>query len=189
MSLSLVTAPDVEPLTLDETKLHLRVDGDDEDTLITGLIQAARMQAETITSRAFITQTWDLFLDAFPCGSNEVLEIPLGQLQSVEYVKYLDTLGVQQTWASGNYQVDNATEPARLLPVYGVYYPWTSPATLNAVNVRFTCGYGDADNDVPQPIRQAMLLMIGSWYENRESTQVIPDVARLLLGSYKTRFA
>jgi len=66
MSLTIVTPPAEEPVTLTEAKNHLRVDLSDDDSLISALIVAAREHAEAITRRAFITQTLKLSLDAFP---------------------------------------------------------------------------------------------------------------------------
>jgi hypothetical protein len=71
MALKLNTAPTGEPVTLAEAKAHLREDLVDvaNDALITNLIVAARMHAENVCRRAFITQKWDLYLDAFPLQS------------------------------------------------------------------------------------------------------------------------
>jgi len=68
MSLVLKTAPTVEPLSLLEVKDHLRLDPDDniEDALLNAFITAARQDCEAFQGRAYITQTWELWLDAFP---------------------------------------------------------------------------------------------------------------------------
>jgi uncharacterized phiE125 gp8 family phage protein len=45
-STRLVTAPTSEPVALEDAKLWLRIDGDDEDSLILSLISSARQKAE-----------------------------------------------------------------------------------------------------------------------------------------------
>jgi hypothetical protein len=77
MSIQLVTPPAEEPVTLIEAKLHLRVDFDDDDTLIASLITAARQAAETLTGRQFITARWKQVLDCFPGPS--LMGVPAGQ--------------------------------------------------------------------------------------------------------------
>ena len=71
MALKINTAPTEEPVTLAEAKTHLREDLADvgNDALITILITAARLHAENVCRRAFVTQKWDLYLDAFPANS------------------------------------------------------------------------------------------------------------------------
>jgi len=195
MALKLITAPTSEPLTLEEAKAHLRVDHDDEDTLIYALIVAARQGAEHITERALMTQTWELALDWFPCVPYrrvewkhdrllaDAINIPKPPLVSIVSVKYIDTEGVQQTLDSSAYLLDSHREPARILSVYATDWPDTREQA-NAVLIRFTCGYADAAS-VPQEIKQWMLLQIGMMYENRESVAAgtiseIPYVDRLL---------
>lgn len=79
MSLKISVAPVTEPVSLDEAKLHLRVDLTDEDTLIDTLIAAAREDCEKFQNRAYISQTWELWLDAFP--SRNYIELPLPPFQ------------------------------------------------------------------------------------------------------------
>lgn len=132
-----------------------------DDAQLAALVTAAREMAEAITRRALLTQTWDLFLDEFPAAE---IEVPLPRLQSVTSITYTDAAGVSQTLAAGAYQVDTASEPARLLPAYGTSWPCTR-AVPNAVAVRYVAGYGDTPADVPQPIRQAVLLLVSGLYE------------------------
>lgn len=87
MRLKLKTAPAVEPITLDEAKLHLKVDSADDNALITALITTARQLAEKETQRAFITQTWQMYLDSAPVE----VDIPKPPLQSVESIKAISS--------------------------------------------------------------------------------------------------
>lgn len=191
MALELVTPPVVEPISLSEAKLHLRVDVPDDDAYITSLIVAARQQAESITRRAFVTQTYKLTMDAFPCGP---IYLPRPPLQSVSSITYVDTAGVTQTWSASDYQVEATggpfAPPGRVAPAYGQSYPATR-AVFGAVTITFVAGYGSQASDVPQAIRQAILLVLGHWYEHRELAVVgtsvveLPRSAEWLLSPYR----
>lgn len=161
-----ITAPATEPVTLAEAKMHCRVDGTDEDALISALIIMAREQAEFKTGRSLITQTWELVLDAFPSR----FTLRNAPIQSITSVKYLDSTGVEQTLSSGDYLLDKDSEPGHVSLAYGKNWPVVYPVS-NAVRVRFVAGYGNASN-VPQSIKSWMLLTIGSLYAQRET--IIP---------------
>jgi len=180
MSLTIYTEPTREPLLLEETKLHCRVDTDDDDTLILGLITAAREQAEATTRRALITQTWDLVMDAFP--GEDRIELPLPPLQSVTSITYVDSDGNTNTFSSSKYIVDTDSEPGRVVLVTGESWPSDTLRAAAGVTVRFVCGYGDAASDVPRSIRQGMLLAVGHWYENREATVGVGNMQVLPMG-------
>lgn len=185
MTITIVTPPATEPITSTEAKAHLRVDDTASDTLITALIPAARQYAEDYLQRGLITQTLRLSLDVFPADVIEVYP----SLQSVTSIKYTDTDGVLQTWDIANYLVDTYSTPGRITPAYGVEFPSTR-TQMNAVEVVFVAGYGAAD-DVPQAIKQALLLLIGHWYENREAVNVggtaneLPLAIDALLAPYR----
>ena len=165
MSLKLITAPTVEPVTLTEVKAHLRVDSTDDDTLITSLIQAAREYAEGYQNRALITQTWEMVLDNWPNGG--YIEIPLPPLQSITDIKYKDADGAETTWAATNYIVDPDSYLGRVILADGGSWPTNELYPAAGIRVKFVAGYGLAAS-VPQTIKQAMLLLIGHWYESRE---------------------
>jgi uncharacterized phiE125 gp8 family phage protein len=192
--LKLILAPDSEPITLVEARLHLRLDATGspashpDDSLVTSLIKAARQHIDGkdgLLSRALITQTWELQLDVFPTSE---IRLPLPPLQSVSSVKYDDIAGVEQTVATADYVVDTVTPPGWVIPVTGKSWPATLE-TPNAVRVRYLAGYGNA-SAVPEPIKAAMKLLIGHWYENREEVNVgnivtsLPMAAEALLSPY-----
>lgn len=164
MAIKLITAPVLEPITLDEAKLHLRVDHDDEDTLITNLIKVARELAEDQTWRALLTQTWEMRLDNWP---SMPLKMPKAPLQSITSIKYLDENGTENTVASTVYDVDTYSEPGMIFFKKGQTWPSTTLYERGGVRIQFKCGWLTAA-DVPYKIKAAMLLLIGHLYENRE---------------------
>lgn len=188
MSVTRTIAPAAEPLTINEAKAHLRVEAFDDDPLIGGLVRAARDQAENVTHRALITQTWRLDLDGFP--GNGLIELPKPPLQSVTQIAYTDADGNPQTLSTSLYDVDTGSEPGRVRLAYGQIWPSTRDI-YNAVQVTYVAGYGDAGSDVPQPIRQAMQMLVGNWYENREAVNVgnivtaLPMATEALLWPYR----
>lgn len=164
--------PASEPVTLAEAKAHLRVEATltDEDELITSLIQAAREQVEDLTHRQLITATWNLRLDGFP---DWAISLPRPPLQAVNSIKYYDTEGtlVETLAEDTDFLVDAASFVARIVPVPGGAWPATQDRP-GAVIINYDAGYGDDAADVPAKIRQAMLLLIGHLYENREAVLV-----------------
>lgn len=176
--LSLYTAPATEPLSTTEAKLHLRVDHSDEDTLIANLIEAARQTIEERTGRALITQTWALSLDTLPYGERELF-LPRPPLQSVTHLKYYDTDGNQQTWTNTNYIVSTSYQPGRLSLAYNISWP-SIQYRVDAIDIRYVAGYGAA-SAIPEGLRQAMLLLVGHWYTNREAVVIGTITAELPL--------
>ena len=167
MALKIVTAPAVEPVTLAEAKLHLRVDGTDQDTLIAGLIQAAREHLETvILGRALVTQTLEYVVSRFPCWE---MPLPRPPLQSVTTVKYTDSLNAEHTLSNTLYCLNIDRSPGLLTPAYGKSWPTATLAPTGAIRIRYVAGYGLAAA-VPQAFKQAILLLVGHLYANRELT-------------------
>ena len=174
MALKLITAPAAEPVSTSEAKAHLRVDTTADDTYIGTLITVARQNVESHLRRALISQTWEVVLDAFPAG---VIRLPKPPLASVTSIKYTDDEGNESTYSSDNYVVDSDTEPGRVVLKSGQTWPAVTLAAANGVRVRYVAGYGAAGSNVPQAIRQAILLVIGSLYENREDVLVAQGVS------------
>jgi len=203
MGLSLFSAPTDEPVSLIEAKQHCRIDSTDDDGLLAGYILAARSWAEDYTRRAFMTQTWDYRIDASIASGESVsgwpevkvgsacyqrIHLPKPPLISVTSITYVDSNGVSQTLAADQYLVNAYSIEGIIDPAYGVTWP-SVRRQMNAITVRFVCGYG-ANPGTGQEldrIRQAILLTVGHWYENRESVNVgnivteVPQAAEMLL--------
>ena len=162
------TTTPTEPVTLDEAKLHLRVDGTDENALISAMISAARESCEDRIEGAIPVTGWKLTLDAFP----DAIRLPRAPIASVESVKYLDADGVQQTLSALDYLVDTVSTPGYIVPAYGKAWPETRDQ-INAVEVEYTAG-GAAP---AHAIKAWMLLAIGDMYANREASSDRPAVA------------
>lgn len=161
MPLKLVTSPAEEPVSLQEARAHLRLESGEDDYL-TNLIAAARRHCESFQGRAYVTQTWDLYLNAFPAGC---IQVPLPPLQSVIFIKYKDSSGVLQTLDLSGYIVDPYSEPGLIFYSYGNSWPDTYPEA-NSVQIQFVAGYGSA-SDVPPEVKQAILLKLADLYEHR----------------------
>ena len=134
--MTLVTAPTAEPLSLAEAKLHLRVDGTADDTLIPPRISSARQYVEDFTGRDLVDQSHKLLLDAFPSW----VELPGSPLVSVTSVTYIDENGATQTAAASLYDVDITTEPGTLRLAFDQTWPSTR-STPNAVTINYDTGY------------------------------------------------
>jgi len=171
MGLSLVTAPTVEPLSLVEAKVHLRVDDAYSDTYINTLIVAARKHIENVTRRRLVQQTWDYTLAEFPTGD---ICLPIQPVSSITSVNYINGSGVSTPFTSFTLISDGPR--SRVVLDYNQSWP-TARVHGNAVTVRFVAGYEpttdspqDLTGNIPGDIKSAMKLIIGDLFENRESS-------------------
>lgn len=176
--IKITTAPTTEPITATEAKLHCRVDHSTEDALFTRLIETARIQCENISGRAFITRTYTATLDYWPHWKFELPYPPLAGITSIKY--YDDAGSAAATYSSANYYVDTNSEPGRVALINDAEWPDITLREINGVEIIYTAGYGVAA-DVPDQYKQAMLLMIGHLYENRESIVVQQGVSQVNL--------
>lgn len=168
-SLTLITAPTEEPITLAEAKHQLGIATaityhDDE---LGRLVKAARKDAEEKTHRQSLTAVWELKLDRFPPGSGRI-NIPLPPLAwdtENDYVKYYDTAGDEQTLSTDVYKV-LAGEPGQLALKYGQFWPSTY-TEAEVVTVRFTAGYAATAAelaDSEELLKAGLLLLVeGMW--------------------------
>lgn len=177
--------PAIEPVTLQEAKDHLNYTGSLDDSIIDFIIKTARETVENLTGRALITRTLELTTGCF----SDVMELSKPTLQSVTSVAYIDTDGATQTLATSIYDVDAKSTPGAVRLGYDQSWP-SIRSVYNAVTITYKAGYGDNAQDVPGPLKSAMLLIIGHLYENREATAPIsinevPMSVKFLIAPYR----
>jgi len=190
MGLTLITGPTTEPVTMEEAKQHLRVDVSDDDGLIAGYVLAARRYIESQTG-PLMQQTWDYTVDReWPMvGGFYAIRLPFSPCSSVTSVSYVDTAGASQTLSAGLYQTVLNVPIPYIAKAYNQSWPAIRDVPA-AITVRAVYGYGASPGAVPDPLRQAILLMVGRFYEHREEVVVgaipssVPMGVEALIGPY-----
>jgi uncharacterized phiE125 gp8 family phage protein len=150
------------PITLEEVKTHLKVEDDSEDGLVYSYMLAAVKWAEERTRRAISLSDYLIVRDHFPIGA---WQLPLGKIQAITKVEYIDVDGVTQTWPSTEYETDLASDfQSRLQPKST--YSWPSTGTyLSAARVTVSAGW--QPENVPYTLKQALLMKVADFYEVR----------------------
>lgn len=157
--------PALEPVTLQEAKVFLRIDQDDENTLLSDIISTARIVSETQSGRSLITQSWRLsYEDTAPMR----IRLPHGPVQAVNSVLLLDREGNSNTFSTDAYHL-SATQ----------WLEFHTRPFAAEVQINYSAGYGDQPTDVPADLRQALLIHLASLYEQRD--QLSPPLAAQLL--------
>lgn len=155
MTSTLLAGPGEEPVTLAEAKAWCRIDGTDEDALVTALIAAARLEVETMTGLALITQTWRLAT----CPKGLLVLLPVAPVSAL--VAAPDGAVIQ----------GDAVLLAEL--------------ATGEITIDYTAGFGDAA-DVPADLKQAVMLLVAYWFENRDAgTSGVPVGLARLVASYR----
>lgn len=169
-TLELLDAPATTPITLAEVKDQLRVEGSDDDVILTRLIDVAVAYTDVkgALGQAMITQKWGQWVNSTP---PQTVSLILGPVTGVTAVKYYDTDGVLQTDTLSNYQVTGTEFATTIGPKSGFNWPVTQDRS-DAIRIEYEIGYGETTADVPQTIRHALMLLVGHWYDNRENTQM-----------------
>lgn len=176
MRLTRTIAPEGQPITLDEAKLHCRVDHDDEDALLTSLITAATDYLDGpsgILGRAIINQTWLLELDTWPTPIALPIEPVTGAV-----VTYVNELGAEVELAGSDFVIIDAPSAHTVLEwADGFTFPTLSTSRY-PVKITLSVGFGAA-SDVPEGLKVALKMMVSHWYENRGAVVVGMSVADL----------
>lgn len=185
--LDVVTAPTGVVIDPVEMETYLRFCDPSEQPLIVDLIAAATEFVEKGSGRQFLTATYDLLRDRFPCGAGPIV-LPKPPLQSVTSISYVDGNGTTQTLSASLYEVQAGTEHAAgyILPDYGTIWPATRGFDRD-VTIRFVCGYG-LQGLVPQVIKQQIRMLVKHWFENRSAIgcgeMTVPPLAYDALASF-----
>lgn len=171
-------------LSLAEAKEHLRVDDDEQDALIAGLIMAAEDHVERMTGLVLERRT---ICEAITGFGGRIRTWPIA---SIDVVEYVDGAGVDRQLQSTAYRVNKAARPARLMNVGA---PWPALGRLNGtVALTLTAGFEDSTN-VPAGVVQAIRMIVGHFFRNRDAVVTagspveVPIAVDMLLEPYRPR--
>ncbi len=165
---AVIQKPGLLPVDLQEVKHRLRIDAPDDDSLLTKLIKGAvaRIDGPGGIGYAMMQQTWRKSFDCFP----STIYLPGAPVKSVVAIKYLDSDGIEQTLDPTDYRVDVLSEPVRVVPAYGLSWP-TVRDVIGSVYVDYLLGE-ESDSAVEPDLIDAVCLLVGHRYENREAAVV-----------------
>lgn len=169
---------DTLPIPIAEVRTALRIEHTSEDSVIDRAFGAACEFFEEETLRAVTPNRYEVRLDDWPCSPIILERAPVREIEAVEYLPR------------------DGGEPVTLDPEVYPYYVaarrdglselripggWPHSVALASrpgnVTVRFVAGYDsrsgtDADPafKLPRKYEQALILLTGHWFENREET-------------------
>lgn len=177
----------MEPVSLEDAKVHMKVDGDSEDMLIASLIITSRLHIEAALGISLNTQRFKLVRDRWP--SRGAIRIPIRPLQSIDEIRVLDGRGGIDIVDPDKYEFDLTSAPPRLVWTGG---PAPRPGkSINGLEIDLVAGYGTAADDVPAPLRQGLMMLVAHWYEHRDPIEIgsqrttVPAAVTQLIKPYR----
>lgn len=187
----ITVAPTLEPVTANEVKTFLKIDGNDEDVYILDLMTAARVMIENVLKRTLFTTTLTLTKKTLPnsydyeseasfydIASNEIY-LPRGYVQSVTSVKYFDRAGASTIVPAADYTLV-AGEKIILSGTSG----WHTDTTVAYVEIEYIAGETTTDL-IPRPIKNAILTLAAVMYNSRSCDCEMPKTMRAMLNEYR----
>ena len=155
--------PEVEPVSLALAKQWCTVEHDEDNALIEMLIGSARETCEAHLGRTIMLSTWELKVDGLP----PAIALPYPRVLQVAALDFVAPSGELQTLDPQDYQLDEASEPAYLVPAYGCAWP-EARCEPNAVRVRYRAGWENPDQ-VPKRVKTWILEHVAHFHRNREA--------------------
>lgn len=198
MALVQVQEPEREPISLDMVKAFLKIDHDEEDSLLLSLIKTGRKTIEAYASKCLVHQVWCFSFNAFYASSisdEAYLDkaysrgkggIDLPRSPFVQLIQDPEMVTEYGRRPIKDYRIDKSGRRAVLhfLPNF-----FNRSEDQGVIDVTFKAGYGESPDDVPEPLKHAVLVMVAHLYENRVANDnmgiVLPPLAIELLKPYR----
>lgn len=153
-----------------ETRRHLRISSTDEDRLLAEDIEAAYdflSGPDGWLGRAcLLEEEWIAY---FPSAPNRIFEIPMRPLVTLTGIGWLQPDGSYVDVEGANYYVTGgAFSVVQRAPAS--WWPYSGMPQQRAYQVRFRAGWGTTKESIPSTIRKAIRMLVGHWYNQRETT-------------------
>lgn len=178
------------PISVAECRRHLEYPGtgepdedEAEDAAILEKLAAARATAEDFLGLSLTPRRLEVALDSFPCYRREGrawIELEGGPVYEVLSVRAGEGTSDSGAPSDGElaataWILDDFSQPARLHPAPPGWPPMTPG--VNALRIVYLAGYDfDSDNNslMPKQVKQALLLLLGDYWANREDSTEKP---------------
>lgn len=163
--IKVITPPAIEPVTLSEAKLDLRVDHTADDTLIASLIVAARAMQRNGHAVRSSNRTLELSLSAWP--ADNIIRLPLPPAVSVTSITYYDESNASAVMSASDYIAITDIEPGVITLAKGRTWPTATLRSIAPIRVRYVAGYGTTHMAVPERYKSLIRGLVAIRYENR----------------------
>lgn len=173
-SAAIVSAPASTPVTVAQAKDELRIDTSDHDTRVGRYVGAATAYVQAMTGLRLVTQTIDIKCDDW-C---DLAAIPVGPVQSITSVTYVDTNGDTQTVSTSVYEARLAGLTPHLVLKFQQWWPIAQFGSQ--ITVRAVVGY----TTVPEDVTSALLVLIRAMNDEGE-LGTVQDTVSALLANYR----
>ena len=175
-------------VTVDEMRAHSIIYHNADDAWLQSALDAAQEYAENHIDRAVQLTRWRLYFDQWPRVD---ICLPRGPIRAIEAVRYIDIDGAEQMLMPDQFHTSANSTDGRVRFKSGLPSLKDNDG-LSQVHVQFITGYGQyiptagyphafplvyqsatpSAYEVPKVLRQAMQMLVGFWYENRETVAV-----------------
>lgn len=183
-----ISVPTAEPVLVADAQDFLKISRNQDTSLVSGLIVAARQYAEDVTGRSLASKNYVMVMDAFPYYTDTVasqqayppsyyslprysttlwnysqmIKLPRPCVTKVTKITYIGTDGYPHDLLPGvDFIVDYTSEYARIFTLPGAFWPAVR-YVANAVSIFFTAGYD------PDPTKVSDIAVVNS-------PSVLPD--------------
>lgn len=165
MRIELVERPEIAPVTLQEAKDYCKIDTDVDDDIVLRLINGATQYVESYCNTSLITQTKIVWLNPSDVDYKyNYVDLPIGPIIEIDELNSYGQTNTE-TLADVHYTLSGR----RLFWDNGYYWP-SDVRGFDSYAVTALVGYGDDAESVPEDIKNAILMLVANWYQNREAT-------------------
>ncbi|MFN7666701.1 MAG: head-tail connector protein, partial [bacterium] len=121
----------------------------------------------------------------YPGCSIKEMKLARTPLISVDAVKVAGSNGLMEDIAPALYQIESVGQTVFLRNAYGADLPNPTKDRFG-IRVDATIGFGDTPSTIPPTLRQAILLLVASYYENRGKGDLdMPQSVKTLLSPWR----
>jgi hypothetical protein len=175
---------------------------------VTSIVKAATKRIEALIDQKLINQTWAIYYDQWPTkfggyqdewwdgvrdgaismltSQCKILNLPIGPLSSLTGIYSYDEDDTEYIFSNSNYTVDATGPYARIGLKIGATWPTTILRPVNGIKIQGVFGFGAADTNVPDDIKEAIKQLSAVMYEHRgDELPKIPAAVSMLLEPYR----